>query len=167
MPKITIEILTLTVLQFSDRKFACPSTIPAGPGYSNQPPMDGKVCPVVGAGPGVPNVQGSSYLFLKYGYEINHIWRNFGIILAMMVIFCAVHLLASEYIPAERSKGDFLLFQHGHMKVSRKGLTTVEDARVFPAFAQDTSIQSGYDSSKGVPSELNHSSALNWDGLSY
>ena len=163
----------LTVPQFSNREFACPSTIPAGPGYSDQPTMYGKVCPVVGAEPGVPNAQGSSYLLLKYGYELNHLWRNFGIIIAMMMIFCAIHLLAAEYIPAERSKGDVLLFQRGHSKVGRKGSsTTPEDARALPAFAQDTNLlQSGYyragRSSEGVSLELKHSSVFHWDGLSY
>ncbi|KAK8129110.1 abc transporter cdr4 [Apiospora sp. TS-2023a] len=165
---------SLMINEFSNREFACPSTIPAGPGYSDQPLMDGKVCPVVGAEPGVPNVQGSSYLLLKYGYEFNHLWRNFGIIIAMMVIFCFVHLWATEYIPAERSKGDVLLFQRGHKGVGRrKGSSTPpEDARALPAFAQDTNLlQSGYDgaggSSKGAPLGLKHSSVFHWDGLSY
>ncbi|KAK8060980.1 hypothetical protein PG996_010910 [Apiospora saccharicola] len=168
---------SLMINEFSNREFACPSTIPAGPGYSDQPQMDGKVCPVVGAEPGVPNVQGPSYLLLKYWYELNHLWRNFGIIIAMiiamMIIFCATHLLAAEYIPAERSKGDVLLFQRGHTKVGRKGSsTTPEDARALPAFAQDTNLlQSGYyragRSSEGVSSELKHSSVFHWDGLSY
>lgn len=126
------------------------------PAYSDQPSLDGKVCPVVGAEPGVPSVQGSSYLLLKYGYEMNHLWRNFGIIIAMMVIFCTVHLLASEYIPAARSKGDVLLFPNGHKRVGRKGPSTPEDAHALPAFAQDTSMQPGYDgtggSTKAVPS---------------
>lgn len=40
--------------------------------------------------------------------------RNFGIILAFTAILCVCHLVAAEYIPAERSKGEILLFKQGH-----------------------------------------------------
>ncbi|KAK8050931.1 hypothetical protein PG993_002316 [Apiospora rasikravindrae] len=162
---------SLMINEFHNRRFPCPTVIPTGPGYSGQPQMDGKVCPVVGAEPGVSNVQGSSYLFLKYGYETQHLWRNFGIIVAMMVIFCVIHLLASEYIPAERSKGDVLLFQHGYSKPSRKGSTGPETANPPPVFSQDIGMQSSYDGagvdSKTVPNDPKHSSVFHWNDLCY
>lgn len=35
---------------------------------------------------------------------------NFGIVIAMMAFFCLVYLVASEYIPAQRSRGEVLLY---------------------------------------------------------
>lgn len=37
--------------------------------------------------------------------------RNFAIVIAMMIAFGAAHLLASEYIPAQSSRGEVLLFR--------------------------------------------------------
>lgn len=46
--------------------------------------------------------------------------RNFGIILAFTAILCVCHLVAAEYIPAERSKGEILLFKRGHAPESHE-----------------------------------------------
>lgn len=37
--------------------------------------------------------------------------RNLGIILAIFVILCELHLIATEYIPAQRSRGEILLYR--------------------------------------------------------
>jgi ATP-binding cassette, subfamily G (WHITE), member 2, PDR len=103
--------------------------------------MDGKVCPVVGAEPGKSDVQGSAYLLFKYRYESGHLWRNFGVIIAMMIIFCTIHLLAAQYIPAQRSKGEILLFQHDHSKKQPQRAPDSEKAVATPIFAQDVNKQ--------------------------
>ncbi|KAH7308379.1 ABC-2 type transporter-domain-containing protein [Stachybotrys elegans] len=69
-----------------NRKFPCVSTVPSGPGYMDGQGLSEKICPVVGAQPGEENVDGASYLRL------------------------------TEYIPAQRSKGDVLLFQRNHQQ---------------------------------------------------
>jgi len=42
-------------------------------------------------------------------------FRNLGIMFALMVFGCAVYLLATEYISAQKSKGEVLLFRRRHM----------------------------------------------------
>ncbi|OTA55242.1 hypothetical protein K449DRAFT_176834 [Hypoxylon sp. EC38] len=162
---------SLMVNEFNGREFPCSSTVPAGPEYFNQTGMSGKVCPVIGAEPGEPYVQGSSYLLLKYGYERSHLWRNFGIIIAMMIIFCAIHLLAAEYIPAQRSKGEVLLFQRGRTKNQRKRAPDSEEAAASPTFAQDINKQEGRDiydtNTETAETILQQSSVFHWDNLSY
>jgi hypothetical protein len=46
----------------------------------------------------------------------SHEWRNIelGIMIAMMIVFRIIHLLATEYVRTQRAKGDLLLFQCGH-----------------------------------------------------
>ncbi|ESZ90511.1 multidrug resistance protein CDR1 [Sclerotinia borealis F-4128] len=162
---------SLMINEFNGREFPCSSTIPTGPEYSTQVGMHGKVCPVVGAEPGEFNVQGSSYLLLKYGYEPSHLWMNFGIIIALMVIFCTIHLLAAEYIPAQRSKGEVLLFQRGHSKKQSQRASDSEHAEASPIFAQDFNEQA-YPAINGNNSEISQSilrpsSVFHWNNLSY
>jgi ATP-binding cassette subfamily G (WHITE) protein 2 (PDR) len=133
--------------------------------------MSGKVCPVVGAQPGEANVQGSLYLQLKYGYEMSHLWRNFGIIIALMLIFCAIHLLAAEYIPAQRSKGEVLLFQRGHRKTRPQRPSESDEAAASPMFAQDVNKQVGDDAhgkrAETLQTTLQQSSVFHWNNLNY
>lgn len=133
--------------------------------------MSGKVCTVVGAEPTSPDVQGSSYLLLKYGFAVSHLWRNFAIIIVMMIVFCAVHLLAAEYISAQKSKGDVLLFQHGHSRNKPLRAIDSESAVASPVFAQDINKQEACDafnpSPEGVQTILQQSSVFHWNNLSY
>ncbi|GKT92070.1 multidrug resistance protein cdr1 [Colletotrichum tofieldiae] len=41
--------------------------------------------------------------------------QNFGILIAYIVFFMGVYLLAAEYITTDRSKGEVLVFQRGHL----------------------------------------------------
>jgi ATP-binding cassette, subfamily G (WHITE), member 2, PDR len=157
--------------KFDGREFPCTSTVPTGPDYSTQAGMSGKVCPVVGAQSGEANVQGSLYLHLKYGFEMSHLWRNFGIIIALMLVFCAVHLLATEYIPAQRSKGEVLLFQRGHRKTRPQRPSESDEAAASPMFAQDVNKQLGDDThgkrAETLQTILQQSSVFHWNNLNY
>ena len=157
--------------QFRDRNFPCSSILPTGPGYSNQTGMDGKICPIVGAEAGQSNVQGSAYLLLKYGYESSHLWRNFGIIIAMMIVFCTVHLLAAEYIPAQRSKGEILLFRRGHSKKQPTRAPELENDLATPTFAQDVNKPEDHDThsraSRSIDTIIQQASVFHWNYLSY
>ncbi|KAJ8070581.1 hypothetical protein OCU04_000954 [Sclerotinia nivalis] len=94
---------------------------------------------------------------------------NFGIINALMIIFCTIHLLAAEYIPAQRSKGEVLLFHRGRhgKKQSQRGLDA-ENPDVSPIFAQDIDKQVA---SKACDEHsdaiMRPSSVLHWNNLSY
>ncbi|KAI9167952.1 ABC multidrug transporter C [Paramyrothecium foliicola] len=163
------ESLMITELQ--NREFPCSSTVPAGPAYLDQPGMTGKVCPVVGAEPGQPTVQGSAFLSLSYGYESGHLWRNFGILIVIMFVFCITHLVATEYTSAQKSKGEILLFQRGHKTIQPQRLPDSEKAQGLPEFAQD--INKAYEDGKfesspsAIPSFQIQSSLFHWSDLSY
>ncbi|KAH7324462.1 ABC-2 type transporter-domain-containing protein [Stachybotrys elegans] len=162
---------SLMINEFNNRQFPCSSTVPSGPGYTDQQGLSGKVCPVVGAEPGEENVEGASFLRLSYGYDPNHLWRNFGILIAMMVAFCCIHLLATEYIPAQRSKGEVLLFQRNHQQSQPRIRSDSEEAAPSPAFAQEIIKQElpGQDNVQdpALPTLFRHSSVFHWENLSY
>jgi hypothetical protein len=93
---------------------------------------------------------------------------NFGIIIAMLVIFGTAHLLAAEYIPAQRSKGEVLLFQHGHHE---KKPSDAENAEKLPGLSGEVGRRKE-SKEYNVPFKttqnlLRQSSVFHWSNLSY
>ncbi|KAL7621630.1 Multidrug resistance protein [Parahypoxylon ruwenzoriense] len=131
---------SLMINELNDRNFPCTTTVPSGPGF---PPAGstGAVCSAIGAESGEQSVQGANYLWLKYGYRASHLWRNLPILLAIMIGFCVFHLLATEFIPAQRSKGEILLFPRKFAKRQRRGSIDAE-ASDRHVFAQDFNTNS-------------------------
>ncbi|KAG8425925.1 Multidrug resistance protein [Metarhizium acridum] len=111
------------------RQFLCSVTIPDGPDYRNISSLE-KLCAEVGRLAGTDLVDGSEFLRLKYGYTEAHMWRNMAILLAMMVIFCIGHLLAAEYIPAQKSRGEVLLFKKPFAKLECGEETGISEAEI-------------------------------------
>ena len=99
--------------EFHNRDFLCTNFVPSGSArYDNVAP-DQKVCADVGSRPGSNVINGDDYINASFQYYRSHLWRNLGIIIAMMIAFCAVYLSATEFISSARSKGEVLLFRRG------------------------------------------------------
>jgi hypothetical protein len=64
--------------------------------------------------------------------------RNLGILFAILSIFGAIHLLATEFIPARRSRGEILLFKRPSRV--KQILKADEEAGNLTNFSQDTSL---------------------------
>ncbi|KAJ7136060.1 ABC-2 type transporter-domain-containing protein [Mycena epipterygia] len=108
----------LMVNEFVGREFPCGTFIPAGPTYANVSNAN-RICSTTGAQAGKDFVLGTDYVGTSFSYSHSHLWRNFGILIGFMVIFCATHLIATEYISAAKSKGEVLVFTRGHLPVAR------------------------------------------------
>ncbi|KAF2267290.1 multidrug resistance protein CDR1 [Lojkania enalia] len=111
---------SLMINEFANRRFPCSRIIPSGIGY-NEDTGGSKICAVIGAAPGQIVIDGSAFISKKYGYHADHLWRNMGIMLAMLIVFCAIHLVATEYIPAQQPRGEILLFQRKGGKSPKLG----------------------------------------------
>ena len=98
--------------EFRDRKFPCSIFIPSGQGYGDVSALE-SVCSAVGSVAGASYVEGNTYINTSFNYYSSHLWRNLGILIAEMIAFCGVYLIAAEYISAARSKGEVLLFRRG------------------------------------------------------
>ncbi|CAG8940173.1 unnamed protein product [Penicillium salamii] len=61
--------------------------IPSGPGYND---INHQACPMQGAYHGSALVDGAEYANSMYGYTRTHLWRNFGIIIAMWFIYAVL-----------------------------------------------------------------------------
>ncbi|KAF7587765.1 hypothetical protein BBP40_006725 [Aspergillus hancockii] len=95
--------------EFHGRNFPCASFVPTGPSYSDIP-STARTCSTAGT-PGAETVTGDTYINATYNYYHSHIWRNFGIIIAYIVFFGVVYILLAEFVIAQVSKGEVLLFQ--------------------------------------------------------
>lgn len=104
---------SLMINEFRNRQFPCSAHAPSGPEY-NRYGSDGKTCVAIGATPGQNLVEGNKFLGAKYGYRHDRVWNNLGFLFLLMVIFCAIHLVAAEKILAQRSRGDILLFRRNN-----------------------------------------------------
>ena len=112
---------SLMINEFHNRNYPCTNFAPSGGSYGNVAP-DQKVCTTVGSVAGSSFVNGDAYINTSFSYYRSHLWRNFGIIIAMIIGFCAIYLAAAEYISAARSKGEVLVFPRGIMPVvAQKG----------------------------------------------
>ena len=104
--------------EFVGREFSCSQFVPSGRGYENIT-MDQQVCATVGSFPGSRLVSGTEHILLSYGYTNRNRWRNFGIVLAMALGLGILHLIVTEFVAAERSRGEILVFSR--RKVKRQG----------------------------------------------
>lgn len=109
----------LMINEFSGRQIPCSTFIPSSLGgvlsiYDNIS-SDERVCAATGSVAGSSTLDGDTYLAVTYEYYKSHLWRNLGIMFALMVFGCAVYLVATEYITALKSKGEVLLFRRGRI----------------------------------------------------
>ncbi|KAJ2998944.1 hypothetical protein NUW58_g161 [Xylaria curta] len=163
------ESLMINEASFQSRRFPCSTLVPDGPTYS-ETALENRICTVVGAVAGQSYVEGNIYLAWKYEYFPIHLWRNLGILIAMTIIVCILHLLCAQYIPAERSKGDILRFRHAP-GLLQQNLDT--EAGASSVAVQNISAQNDYRNSVAEKDPIAkqsvrmQSSLFHWSDLSY
>jgi ATP-binding cassette, subfamily G (WHITE), member 2, PDR len=86
-------------------------------------------CAMPGAVQGQKFVLGDSWISSAYGYSFSHLWRNFGILVAFMVVFYALYLTLSELNWKLPSTGEVLVFRRGH--APKQGSSSIEPTEVF------------------------------------
>ncbi|KAL2840520.1 ABC-2 type transporter-domain-containing protein [Aspergillus pseudoustus] len=152
------------VNEFHGREFPCVSFVPSGPGYENVS-LEQKVCSTVGAVPGSDIVQGTEFVRSSYNYLNSHRWRNFGIIIALAIFLCFCHLVASEIVSAQRSKGEVLVFRRGKAQKARaKRQQDDEEKTAGPAIRSDKVSEEGPRDIAGVEKQ---SSIFHWEDVTY
>lgn len=117
----------LMINEFHGRNYACTSYVPNSmiPGYGDVDSAN-RACSAVGSVPGQDFVNGDAYINSQYKYTHSHKWRNVGIVIAFVIFFHFVYILASEYIAAKKSKGEVLVFRRGHQPTAAQGKSDVE-----------------------------------------
>lgn len=149
---------SLLVNEFVGRDYRCSSPVPSGPGYTEVEPMQ-QICSVVGSVAGEEYVSGQAHILLSYGFKAAHKWRNFGIIIAILLACMGVHLFAAEFVATAKSKGEVLVFKRGAVK--QKKASDVESGAALRA-----QMDSGSDT-EAVANMEKQTSIFHWQDVCY
>ncbi|KAL4924502.1 ABC-2 type transporter-domain-containing protein [Aspergillus undulatus] len=101
---------SLMMNEFHGRTFDCSAFVPSGSEYQTVS-LDQKVCSVTGSSPGQSVVLGDAFVAQSYGFQNGHKRVNIAYIIAIIAVLLVGYILAIEFNPGERSKGDVLVFQ--------------------------------------------------------
>ena len=85
-----------------------PNLVPYGQGYTTN-----QGCAIEGAEPGSTTLSGTVYLASALNFYQSHMWRNFGIIVALWMFFIGLLLFSIESLPAAGSSQAILLYKRG------------------------------------------------------
>ncbi|KAI5293121.1 hypothetical protein KEM52_005819 [Ascosphaera acerosa] len=69
--------------------------IPSGPGFTN---LAYQVCTLAGGRGGSPIIRGRDYLSDTFQYHTSDLWRNFGITVALIILFLALNIWFGETV---------------------------------------------------------------------
>ena len=71
------------------------SLIPSGPGYGD---IKHQVCTLLGGEPGSAQIPGENYISASFSYYGANMWRNYGIIVVLIVLFLFLNVVFGEYV---------------------------------------------------------------------
>lgn len=104
-----VEALLSSELAGLELECVQPQLAPYGPGYTGDP----QGCAIAGAVPGSLIVSGTSYSNLAFAFYQSHVWRNYGIIVALGIGFLTLCCIQTERLPAANSNRAVLLYKRG------------------------------------------------------
>ena len=107
--------------EFQGRNWPCTTFIPSGGAYTNvTAPVANRICAAGGASAGENFVDGDAYLQETYDYYWSHNWRNFGVVIAFIVLFLITYLIACEINTGSMQRGEITLFPRSKLRKIRK-----------------------------------------------
>lgn len=156
---------SLMINEFSNRQWPCSNFIPEGPGYEGIGGVN-HVCMAVGGSPDSNSIDGDFYINTSFSYYRSHLWRNLGILIAMTIGFCGVYLVAAEYVSAQRSKGEVLLFRRGHVP-TRTIKDDEEEVPIGRPKTQDLVATKTVSAGEAPPSIEKQTAIFHWEAVNY
>lgn len=131
------------------------SLIPNGPGYNN---ISHQVCTLAGSVAGTDVVSGSAYIVKGFDYDPNTLWRNFGIIVAIIAVFLFLNATLGEIITYGAGGNAAKVFQKPNKEREElnQELIRKRDLR-----------RSTKSEEQGSDLNINSKAILTWEGLNY
>ncbi|TLD28912.1 hypothetical protein PspLS_03876 [Pyricularia sp. CBS 133598] len=131
------------------------SLIPSGPGYNNP---ENQVCTLPGSKPGSLEVSGSDYIRTGFAYDPNDIWRNFGIVMALVVFFLIMNVVLGELVEFGMGGNSALVYQKPNKE--RKELNE-------KLLAKREAQRSSKSEVQGSELKIESKRVLTWENLNY
>lgn len=152
-----LSFASLMANEFGGSKMRCSdeSLIPSGPTYGN---VSHQVCTLAGSTPGSLEVDGSAYITQGFSYAPEDLWRNFGIIMGIIIFFLIMNVVLGEFVKYGMGGNQAKVFA----KPSAER-TALNDALNHKRLERQKSKQDGQGSSLKIESE----SVLTWEDLNY
>jgi ABC-type multidrug transport system ATPase subunit len=152
----------LIVNEFSGRHFPCSTYIPYGGSYDSAP-LKSRICSQKGAFAGDNYIDGDTYINTTFNYYKQHLWRNFGILVAFFFGFLAIYVVSSEYIRAKPSKGEVLVFPRGKIPAFAKKARQ-EDSEAAPSTEKHEIVDKESD---GAAAIIKQTAIFHWEEVCY
>ncbi|KAA8647011.1 hypothetical protein EYZ11_000144 [Aspergillus tanneri] len=147
----------LMVNEFSRLNMTCTqeSLIPSGPGYSD---IAHQACSLAGGEPGSAIVPGASYIATTFDYLKGDLWRNFGIMIALIVGFLGMNLYLGEAVRFDAGGRTVTFYQKENKQ--RKHLNETLMARL-------ARRQTNEQEAMGTELNITSKSVLTWENVCY
>ncbi|TVY83887.1 ABC transporter G family member [Lachnellula suecica] len=143
--------------EFSRIDLTCTSEslVPSGPGYNS---IANQVCTLAGSVPGTDQVSGSAYITEGYAYAPSELWRNWGIILVLIVGFLFTNATLGEWVTFGAGGNVAKVFQKPNKERAElnAALVAKRDAR-----------RSTKNEAEGSELKITSKAVLTWEGLNY
>lgn len=130
----------LMVNELTDLELQCvqPQLAPYGPGYTGV----SQGCAIAGAQPGSTTISGTTYANMALNFYKSHVWRNYGIIIALWLFLLVLCIIQTERLPAAGSNKANLLYKRGgggkYIREANKNGTGPKDEEEGSGHAQTT-----------------------------
>ncbi|RDW71882.1 hypothetical protein BP5796_07916 [Coleophoma crateriformis] len=132
------------------------SLVPSGVGYNS---IQNQVCTLAGSVTGTDQVSGSAYITQGFSYLPSQLWRNFGIIIALIVGFLISNATLGEWIVYGAGGNSAKVFQKPNKE--RDELNAALRAK------RDARREKKQEESEGSELSINSKAILTWEGLNY
>lgn len=143
--------------EFGSSQMECSSEslIPSGPGYTD---INAQVCTLPGSTAGNIQVDGAAYITQGFSYASEDLWRNFGIIMAIIIFFLAMNVVLGEFV--KYGMGGNTAKVYAKPDDERKKLNdTLAEKRLERQKSKETNQDAA------LP--INSTSVLTWEDLKY
>lgn len=131
------------------------SLVPSGPGYTD---IAHQVCTLAGSVAGTNIVSGSAYITEGFGYLPSELWRNFGIIIALIVGFLIANATLGEWLTFGAGGNAAAVFQKGNKE---------RDALNAALIAKRDLRRSTKNEADSSEMKIESKAILTWEGLNY
>ncbi|KAL0934069.1 bmr1-like protein [Colletotrichum truncatum] len=143
--------------EFSRLKLTCSGTslIPSGPGYGD---INHQVCTLAGSVPGTTLVDGSDYIAAGFSYNKGDLWRNWGIIVALIVFFLFLNVTLGELMNFAGGGSSAKVYQKPNAERKKLNEALME---------KKAAKRRGDKTDQGSDLKINSVSVLTWENLNY
>jgi ABC-type multidrug transport system ATPase subunit/ABC-type multidrug transport system permease subunit len=131
------------------------SLIPSGTGYDD---LRYQVCTLPGASVGTLSVPGSAYISQGFSYHKDDLWRNWGIVVALIVFLLAMNVVLGEIVKFGMGGNGSQVFHKPNAERKR-----LNEALALKREEKNKSRKDAASSELKIESE----SILTWEGLNY